>query len=50
MIDEVRREEAARQHSRRERALVKGSRWLLLRNAENLKRADRVKLGVLPDQ
>jgi len=47
--DEVRRAEAARQRRRRERALVKGSRWLLLRNAENLKRADRVKLRELLD-
>lgn len=47
VIDEVRRQEAARQEGRRERAVVKGSRWLLLRNAENLKRADRVKLSEL---
>jgi len=47
VIDEVRTQEAARQHSRRERAVVKGARWLLLRNAENLKRDDRVKLREL---
>jgi transposase len=47
VLDEVRTQEAARQHSRRERAVVKGARWLLLRNAENLKRDDRVKLREL---
>lgn len=47
VIDEVRTQEAARQHGRREREVVKGSRWLLLRNAENLKRGDRVRLKEL---
>lgn len=49
VVDEVRRQEAARQHSRGERSVIKGSRWLLLRNASNLKRADRVRLRELLD-
>ena len=47
VIDEVRSQEAQRQHERREREVIKGSRWLLLRNAENLKRQDQVKLKEL---
>lgn len=47
VIDEVRAQEVRRQHERREREVVKGSRWLLLRNAENLKRDDRVRLREL---
>ena len=47
VIDEVRTQEAARQHDRGQREVIKGSRWLLLRNGENLKRQDRVKLREL---
>lgn len=47
VVDRVRAAEARRQTSRGDRQLVKGSRWLLLRNAENLKREDRVKLKEL---
>lgn len=44
VIDTVRTAEANRQTHRADRQVIKGSRWLLLRNAENLKRQDRVKL------
>lgn len=47
VIDEVRTQEASRQQESRQRAVIKGSRWLLLRNAENLKQPERVKLKEL---
>jgi transposase len=47
VIDAVRSQEVQRQHERREREVLKGSRWLLLRNAENLQRPERVKLREL---
>jgi len=47
VIDKVRTAEANRQRHRAERQVIKGSRWLLLRNAENLKRRDRVRLREL---
>jgi transposase len=47
VIDNVRTAEARKQTSRGDRQLVKGSRWLLLRNADGLKRKDRVKLREL---
>jgi transposase len=47
VIDKVRTAEAKRQTARAERQVIKGSRWLLLRNAENLKRKDRVRLREL---
>ena len=47
VIDKVRTAEAKRQTNRRERQVIKGSRWLLLRNADGLKRQDRVKLREL---
>jgi len=47
VIDPVRTAEANRQTHRAERQVIKGSRWLLLRNAENLKRKDRVRLREL---
>lgn len=47
VIDKVRTAEANRQTHRGERQVIKGSRWLLLRNAENLKRRDRVRLREL---
>lgn len=47
VIDAVRTDEARRQTSRGERRVIKGSRWLLLRNAENLKRDDAVRLREL---
>jgi len=47
VIDTVRTAEANRQTHRADRQVIKGSRWLLLRNAENLKRQDRVKLREL---
>lgn len=47
VVDEVRSQEAARQQSRSDRELIKGSRWLLLRNRENLKKAERVRLREL---
>lgn len=47
VINPVRTAEARRQTSRRERKVIKGSRWLLLRNASGLKRQDRVKLREL---
>ncbi len=47
VIDRVRNREARRQTSKGHRQLIKGSRWLLLRNAENLKRRDRVRLKEL---
>ena len=47
VIDAVRISEAKRQTSRGERKVIKGSRWLLLRNAAGLKRTDRVKLKEL---
>ena len=47
VIDAVRADEARRQATRGERQVIKGSRWLLLRNAANLKRADAVRLREL---
>ena len=47
VIDAVRISEAKRQTSRGERKVIKGSRWLLLRNADGLKRQDRVRLREL---
>ena len=47
VINPVRTAEARRQTSRGARQLIKGSRWLLLRNAAGLKRRDRVKLKEL---
>lgn len=47
VIDAVRTAEARRQTSRRQRRVIKGSRWLLLRNGENLKRDDAVRLREL---
>jgi transposase len=47
VIDKVRIAEAKRQTSRGERQVIKGSRWLLLRNSVNLKRTDRVRLREL---
>jgi transposase len=49
VIDRVRVDEANRlRDDRRARKVIKGSRWLLLRNAENLRRAeDRVRLQEL---
>jgi transposase len=47
VIDAVRTSEAKRQTSRGERQVIKGSRWLLLRNADGLKRQDRVRLREL---
>ena len=47
VVDAVRMAEARKQTSRGDRQLIKGSRWLLLRNADGLKRKDRVKLKEL---
>ena len=47
VVDAVRTAEARRAQSRGERQVIKGSRWLLLRNGENLKRQDRVRLKEL---
>ncbi|MFQ5503136.1 MAG: ISL3 family transposase [Phycisphaerae bacterium] len=47
VIDKVRTAEAKRQTNQRERQVIKGSRWLLLRNSVNLKRKDRVRLREL---
>ena len=47
VIDKVRVAEARRQTNRGERQVIKGSRWLLLRNSVNLKRTDRVRLREL---
>lgn len=47
VIDTVRTAEARKQTSRGDRQLIKGSRWLLLRNADAMKRKDRVKLREL---
>ena len=47
VIDAVRTSEAKRQTNRGERQVIKGSRWLLLRNADGLKRKDRVRLREL---
>jgi transposase len=47
VVDAVRTAEARRVQSRGERQVLKGSRWLLLRNAGNLKRQERVKLREL---
>ena len=47
VIDKVRIAEAKQQTSRGERQVIKGSRWLLLRNSVNLKRKDRVRLREL---
>jgi len=47
VIESVRSQEVAREHSRREREILSGSRWLLLRNGPNLKRHDRVRLREL---
>ena len=46
-MDKVWTTEAKRQTNRRERQVIKGSRWLLLRNSANLKRKDRVRLREL---
>ncbi len=47
VIDKTRIAEAKRQTNRGERQVVKGARWLLLRNSANLKRKDRVRLQEL---
>jgi transposase len=47
VIDKVRIAEAKRHTNRGERQVIKGSRWLLLRNGVNLKRKDRVRLQEL---
>jgi transposase len=47
VVDKVRTAEANKQTHRGERQVIKGSRWLLLRNGENLKRQDKVKLREL---
>ncbi len=47
VIDKVRTAEASRHVNRRDRQVIKGSRWLLLRNGVNLKRRDRVRLREL---
>jgi transposase len=47
VIDKVRIAEAKRHTNRGERQVIKGSRWLLLRNGANLKRKDRVRLREL---
>ena len=49
VIDRVRVDEADRlRHDRRAQRVIKGSRWLLLRNRENIERPqDRVKLKEL---
>lgn len=47
VIDKVRIAEAKKQTNRGERRVVKGARWLLLRNSVNLKRTDRVRLREL---
>lgn len=48
VIDRVRVDEANRlRHDKPARKVVKGSRWLLLRNRENVPRKDRVKLNEL---
>jgi len=47
VVDAVRTAEAKRQTNRGEREVIKGSRWLLLRNADGLKRQDRVRLREL---
>lgn len=47
VIDAVRIAETQRYAARGERQVIKGARWLLLRNAENLKRDDAVRLREL---
>ena len=47
VIDPVRSAEAKRQTNRTDRKVIKGSRWLLLRNRGNLKHKDRVRLREL---
>ena len=47
VIDAVRTAEAKRQTNRGERQVIKGSRWLLLRNAEGVTGKDRVRLREL---
>ena len=47
VIDAVRTSEAQQQTNRGERQVLKGSRWLLLRNADGLKGQDRIRLGEL---
>jgi transposase len=47
VVDAVRTAEAKKQTNKQERKVLKGSRWLLLRNADGLKRKDRVKLREL---
>jgi transposase len=47
VIDRVRIAEAKRHTARKERQVIKGSRWLLLRNGPDLKRKDRVRLREL---
>jgi transposase len=47
VIDKVRTAEANRQTSKADRKVIKGSRWLLLRNQENLKPQERIRLREL---
>jgi transposase len=48
VVDRVRVDEANRlRHDKPARKIVKGARWLLLRNRENVKREDRIKLDEL---
>lgn len=47
VVDKVRTSEAKRQDNKADRKVVKGSRWLLLKNKKNVKGRDRVKLREL---
>lgn len=47
VIDRVWVDEANRQTHRGDRQVIKGARWLLLRNADGMKRQDRIKLREL---
>jgi hypothetical protein len=48
VVDAVRKSDAKRQDSKADRKLVEGSRWLMLKNRENVEGRDRVKLRRFP--
>lgn len=49
VIDQVRRDEQKKTQNEEERRVIKGSRWLLLKNEDNLKLNEQVKLNALLD-
>jgi len=47
VIDQVRREETSKAVTETDKKVIKGSRWILLKNQENLKDSERIRLDEL---